>query len=220
MRLLVVAASVFLATSCTRADTSGDAAGTDTGSIAAGGHTTGAAATASGRAPALADTIRIEGTPEPMTLQLVESPDGFPMKFSTYMPPDMQVSFVPDSAAVKFTAAFGGTVQPLAYVHVQRLAGGIEDARAESIPARMLGGKAVDRLEVYAGKPPWADDGAGYSYTENGTHYSGTIATQTEGGTPFRIIIHMPSEYGDGMGPRVEMLLRHWRWSDGSPLIP
>ena len=218
MRLLALAACLFLATSCTRADTSRDDAGTNTSETV--GVDSGDTAAAAGRPATLADTIRIEGTPEPMTLTLVSSPAGFPMAFSTYMPPDMQVEFLPDSAAVKFTAAFGGTVQPAAYVHVQQLQGAIADARAESVPATMLAGKTVDRLEVYAGKPPWASDGAGFSYMENGTRYNGTIALRTGGGTPFRIIIHMPSEYGDGMGPRVEMLLRRWLWSDGSPLIP
>lgn len=228
MRFFAVAAIVLLATSCTRDDASRTPSGSDTSSMSANGSTSGGTANGGdsagngGSRPAtLIDSISIEGSKEPMTLTLVEPPAGFPMTFSTYMPPDMRAEFDADSAAVKFIAAFGGTVQPKAYVQVQRVGeGGVANVRADSLVGRMLAGRTLGGTQLLSGAPPWASDGAGFAYTEDGARYNGTVAIRTAGPTAFRVITHLPSEYGDGMGPRVQKILENWRWADGSPLIP
>ncbi|HEX6693338.1 MAG TPA: hypothetical protein VF035_01420 [Longimicrobiales bacterium] len=222
--ILCAACALLLATSCTRDDANRVPSGSDTSSTSVSGSTTdgGDSATQPASRPAtLVDSISIEGSKEPMTLTLVESPAGFPMTFSTYMPPDMQVEFDADSAAVKFIAAFGGTVQPKAFVQVQRVGeGGVENVRADSVVGRMLAGRTLGNTQLLSGAPPWASDGAGFTYTEEGARYNGTIAIRGGGDNPFRIVIHMLSEYADGMSPRVQMILENWRWADGSSLIP
>jgi hypothetical protein len=165
------------------------------------------------------DTILIEGMPELVQLRLIREPAGFGAPFSTYVPEGFQVETnATDSVpAVRFVAAFGGVLNPAAFLEVALYPESIsrEDAmrRAGSdLPA----GARVPEPEAV----PWAT--AEWRARGRDAHgpFTGVVRLTSHGERFVRVMMRYPLEYGDGLPPRAAVILEEWRWGDGSPLAP
>jgi hypothetical protein len=184
------------------------------------------------RADVMSDTILVEGMPEASTSRLLQSPPAAPIPFSTYVPEGIQAGFegAGDSLAVRFAAAFTGVADPNAYMHVRFYAPdvGLDEAR------QMMGGflatrvPEADPVETDAAPqayeevepPSWGHEAYSVRYRGDGNRlYVGHLVIATRRDRVFHILTHYPAEFGDGLGPRFDRVLEHWRWDDtGTPL--
>jgi hypothetical protein len=164
------------------------------------------------------DTLMIEGMPELATSRLVESPAGFGLRFSTYVPEGLGVDFSTDadSGGIRFHAAFAGQPDRNAYMHVYVYpegSTGIEarSAAFEFLRSRFLVGDEVNPADV----PEWGREAYGIAYSgDGGAQYVGRMVIGSRGDRYFHVLTHYPAEYGDGLGPRFDRILRSWRWED------
>ncbi len=160
------------------------------------------------------ETIHIEGMPEEIDARRFEAPGAFPLRFSTLIPADMAVGTAgaDDPSVIRIEAEFGGVRRPDAELSIVVLPSGTDEERAvESVAA------VVDTLagaEAERGSIPWALR----TYRLGGSR-SGFLGLGEREGRWFYILSAYPPEFGDGMGPRVDLILRRWSWSDGSSLI-
>jgi hypothetical protein len=184
------------------------------------------------RADLINDTIVVEGMAEPATARLLQSPEGAPIRFSTYVPEGIHGSFegAGDTLVVRFAAAFTGTADPNAYMHVRFYAPevGINEAR------EILGGFLATRVPeadpidtdpgprgfVQVDPPAWGQEAFSVSYRGDGNRlYVGQLVIATRRDRVFHVLTHYPAEFGDGLAPRFDRILDHWRWDDtGTPL--
>lgn len=162
------------------------------------------------------DTISIEGTPQEMQVVEYRSPTGFPLGFTTVVPADMEVDLRTSDRGeeVQFVAAFGGVRRPESSL------------RFVAFPATSDSAEVRDRIEAavaeVAGTPVerLPGDWAVERYRV-GDGYSGSLAVGVEDGNWYYFLTRYPPDYGDGMGPRVDLILRRWQWTgSGSPLRP
>jgi hypothetical protein len=188
----------------------------DTAAVVTAPQDTAPAGSARPRPETIRDTVMIEGIAEVETASLVSTPANFPLPFSTYLPEGMRAEFADDGSRVRFIAAFGGTVNPDAYVQVSPAMG---DARAaaDSI-IRSARGSAAE--VSHADAPSWAEGAARFMYRNTaGDLVSGRVTSARHSGRVFHVVHHYPAEYADGMGPRIDRILRHWRWEDTGAML-
>jgi len=157
--------------------------------------------------------LPIEGMTETIAVDLLEAPKAFPLNFSTYMPDDMQVETVSsgEGDALRITAAFGEQPNEQAALTIFAF-----PARVNAQEAR----KVVDQTAQALGGTPREDR----RYTWSTAEYqlqgeqAGFLALGEHDGISFYLLAAYPPELGDGMAPRIELILREWRWADGQPL--
>lgn len=159
--------------------------------------------------PLVSETISIEGTREEIAARRFESPIAFPIGFTTVVPADMIVEFAStgEGDAIQFEAAFGGVREPEARLAIVVMQDGTDERAARSRISAL--GAAAARIEGRA----W--DLEAYSLEEG----PGFIALGERNDEWFYLLASYPPEYGDGMAPRLDLILRRWLWSDGTPLI-
>jgi hypothetical protein len=183
------------------------------------------------REPWLERNVMIEGTPEPLRFRLLSSPAWFQPRFSTYVPEDMEEEFrrLDEGGVVHITARFGGLTTERARLSVHTHAPGTTVEQAQSELAAYLASlfpddtpetrdAAYDRdmpitpLERY----PWASHESQYRVpgAAPGEYLVGHAGVGVHGEHVFHFIIEYPEEFGDGMGPRVAVVLDEWRWED------
>lgn len=176
------------------------------------------------------DTMLLEGTPEPVTLNLFRTPPDFPLPFDAYVPEDMATETSMEDgggAAVRFIAAFGGVRNPDAFMqlyvhpegtdHQEALAAVRAFEAAQGVPVSM-GLEPLPEPEA-AARMPWADASYVFRSQAGGGRWNvGSIGLGTHDGRVFHLIQRYPAEYGDGFGPRAALIVDTWRWSDGSAL--
>lgn len=169
------------------------------------------------------DIVVIEGMPDTLELRLMESPDDFPLQFSTYVPVDMEVQTerVNGGRSLELVANFGGVLNERAYVQVFFYEPGTTLARARTFVDGFVSGlnPEVDRAREVE-PHPWAHEQTAFSYPHEQQLFVGSIALARRGEIVFHYIQHYPAEYGDGMAPRISTILREWIWQDGTRLAP
>lgn len=163
----------------------------------------------SSRPETIASEIAIEGVAEVLEMNLLESPEEFPLDFSTYIPADMQESTLPldEGYAIRIWAVFGGVPNKEAHltIYVFPSAVGAEEAREASVGRmKRLGDVVEDTI-----RHPWAR--GSYSLKGNKT---GFLALARAKGHWFYLMTAYPPEYADGMGPRIDQIIERWRWKD------
>jgi hypothetical protein len=184
------------------------------------------------RPEVITDTLLVEGTPEPTTARLLQSPEGASMPFSTYVPDGISASFEGggDTVSVRFAAAFTGAADPNAYMHVRiyapdigliearELLGGFLNARQpDDAP---VDGQRVEQPYQTVEAPQWGQEAFALSYRGEGNHmYFGYLVIATRRERVFHVLIHYPAEYADGLGPRFDRILQHWRWDDNGEML-
>ncbi|MEX2571454.1 MAG: hypothetical protein WD737_09105 [Gemmatimonadota bacterium] len=160
------------------------------------------------------DTIRIEGMAEAIEVQRVESPPGFAAQFTTTAPADMRVDFIEagEGQEARFTAAFAGTHTPAATFRFVPLPGADSEVEAREQVAAVAGQHSA------AAREPPLRDWAVEEYALSGER-SGFIGLGRAADVWYYFQASYPPEYGDGMGPRIDLILRNWRWMpEGEPL--
>jgi len=166
--------------------------------------------------------LMIEGTADSMEFRLVETPDGFPLEFSTYVPADMVAEIDSSNAghSVEFVANFGGTLNSRAYVQAFFYPRNTALSLARTTVDNFVTGlnPEVDRSRAEAPES-WASEQTSFSYPHEQQTYTGRIALAQRGDVVFHVLAHYPAEYADGMGPRIAAILQEWRWADGTPLM-
>lgn len=181
------------------------------------------------RAATRQDTIMIEGMPEPSTSTLLATPADFALPFSTYVPEGISTEV--DTAGVRFTAAFGGVENTLAYMYVRPHAPGTQlhearDRVGEFLISRVAHDDPVDTDDYpdtwdRTDTPDWAIEA--YAFEDDQARpdspYVGRIILARHGTTLFHVIINYPAEYGDGLGPRFDAILEDWRWEDTGTML-
>jgi hypothetical protein len=169
------------------------------------------------------DTLLLEGMAEPSPATLVEAPAGFPRRFTTYLPEGLLVEFEGrgDSAGVRFHAAFAGTPDRNAYMHVRLYGTDLSRAQASQAATDFVRSRAPWRDEgTTAEPPPWGLEAYSFQYMGDGNvPYTGRVVLGHHVDRFFHVLTHYPAEYGDGLGPRFDRILQHWRWEDTGRLL-
>jgi|SRR5690606_18367102 len=160
-----------------------------------------------------AGTLSVEGTPEPVTLQLYDEPSA---PFTTYLPEGDFIAETPASGQgtnVRFVANFGGVRNDDAYLHFffpDEGAGlGTVDALRAALTGEMGAANGWTFTAPAAGAPrrcAWA--------SQELTSPDGYACLATHGTTPFFLVARRPAEYADGFGPRAALILDELRWRD------
>jgi hypothetical protein len=164
------------------------------------------------------DTILLEGTPEPIELELLASPPGFPLPFSAYVPSDFMVEWTRDPAfSVRFLAAFGGHRNPDAFAELTVHAAGTGREEAETAARAALEGSAATVTGI-GSRHTWAIAEWGLRDPPGPEPRVGRVALGLRGGRFFHWLERYPAEYGDGFPPRSTVILETLRWEDGTPL--
>jgi hypothetical protein len=179
-------------------------------------HSPGDIPAPSTRAEVLNDTILIEGMPEATTSRLLQSPPNSPLPFSTYVPEGLQAGFegADDSLAVRFAAAFAGSADPNAYMHVRFYGPHVNVAEARELLGGFLATRVPEADPLDTTPSPQA-----YYQGDGNRIYVGHLVIATRRDRVFHVLTHYPAEYGDGLAPRFDRILEHWRWDDtGTPL--
>lgn len=212
---------------CTIESNEGDDGGAPPSSSPAAAAQPGAigdtAVAAAARPQTRTDTLLLEGTAEPVELVLVRAPAGFPLPFSTYATGDFIVEPAESEGgdpAVRFIAAFGGVRNDEAFLEVAAHPPGETEAEAAGRAERAAGeGGDV----VAPGEPglEWAVRRWRIARRDpRGGWILGFAGLGRHGDRWFHVLARYPGEYGDGFGPRADLILEHWRWDDGAPLAP
>jgi hypothetical protein len=163
------------------------------------------------------ENVHIEGMPERMLVRRFASPIDFPLGFYTRVPADMVEEFVSsgEGDVVRFEAAFGGVLRRDAFLAYHVIPEGTVAADAREMVAGVAREAGATRR---SGEGPhrWATD----QYTLTG-EYAGFLALGQHRDVWFYFLASYPPEYGDGMGPRIDLILRNWIWADdGTRLVP
>lgn len=160
------------------------------------------------------DTILIEGMPEVIVVRSIRSPAGFPLAFSTFVPGDIETDFIStgESDVIRFEAAFAGIPrEDAALLFIVPLV--TADAAATR---QWVAEVALEQGAVRQSAPnlPWAVE----EYRLQG-EMVGFIALGEHAGRWFYFQASYPPEFAEGMGPRLDLIFRRWRWGDdGTPL--
>jgi hypothetical protein len=165
------------------------------------------------------DTIYIEGMPEPVQLQLVESPAIFPMPFTTYIPPGFRFEEIRrgDQPEVRFVAEFGGQRNSDAFLEIAAYPTGLTLEAAEE-RARHAADADARLLPAASSDIPWAIREWRSTKRRDAGEVVARVILGRQGDRFFQMRIRHPVEYAEGFGPRAAIVLQEWRWSDGSPI--
>ena len=161
-------------------------------------------------------TITIEGMDETITLNLFYEPN---FSFYTYYPEDMIANAVvsDEGDRVIFETDFG-VINPSAYIAVTVYPSdqfASEDALFEAIGGD--GGILSERGYEWVEKVETEDRALEWTLREYffmSDEFTGAIYTGEYEGQYFFFDIHYPWEYGDGMEPRVGLIMEHFTWVD------
>jgi hypothetical protein len=161
-------------------------------------------------------TITIEGMEETILLNLFYEP-GFP--FYTYYPEDMiaNAAVSDEGERVIFATDFG-VINPSAYVAVTVYPSDqfdSEETFAEAIGSdegilSERGYEWVEKVEAEDRVFEWTLR----EYFFMNDEFTGAIYAGEHEGQFFFFDIHYPWEYGDGMEPRVGLIMEHFTWMD------
>lgn len=165
------------------------------------------------------DTVSVEGMPEEMALRLYRTPAGVEPGFSAYVPGDMAAVTRERERGweVRFVTEFAGTRNPDAYLSVVLHPPGTTEAEAREAARASAVERGYQGGETAGIRQRWRWAAGGYPL---GRELSGAAAWGRHGGHLFQVVLQYPPEYGDGMAPRVGMILDTWIWHDGGPLQP
>ena len=177
------------------------------------------------------DTLLIEGRPEVLPVASFRSGPDFPLPFRTLVPdtarlvPTIEMAGAEDSGR-GFAAAARFEWQPGSDPAFLRLV--VLDTTMTDNDARgLVRGIATDfgviasaGIEAQEAVPPpahpWATLGYRLSGAVRGVPVDGWISLGRQGERIFYFMALYPPEYGDGLGPRFDYVLRQWEWLDGA----
>lgn len=221
MRILLIWASVVLFAACedvrraeqtlTRRDTAEAPADADNDENAKGSPV--------GPAYKTVDVMR-EGMRDTMRLVLTGSARGFDPPFYTYAPVDL--IFEPFDASLgqgfKFAANFAGQRRNDAFVLMLAYPAGTSEAAARANLATYIAGRELVASE--GNRQTWTlAEQTFQGTTHAGDPINGWIGLGRHGNRFFMFATEYPPEFSEGMGVRVDQIMKEWRWlPEGTPL--
>lgn len=161
-----------------------------------------------------------EGRTEQSLLSLYNSPPGFPLPFSTYVPQGMRVETAAAGAGyvVSFTPHPGGERDGSRFMHLfvhpdtVRFDDAREVARTVAERVRVPGARAE---AAPAREHPWAaEELAVRSEGSPDEPVSGWVALGSENGRWFHFAVQHGADDGGSFSRNVERILEEWRWTD------
>lgn len=202
-KLLLILSSITILVNCNSSDKQKATTGPK-------GHTEESVVTS--RPDTIEAEFSIEGTTEAMNMHLLESPEAFPLDFSTYIPVDMRAEAGNDGNGIRIWAAFGGNPNKDAYLAVYAFSAAVHAEEAWKAAVEKV--KTLGDIAEDAKRHPWAD----VVYSLKGQRI-GFLALAKEKDRWFYLLAAYPPEYADGMGPRIHQIIEKWQWKDnGAPL--
>lgn len=147
------------------------------------------------REPSKVETIDIEGMPEELTFNLAQNEQ---LQISTYYPDDMIVETKNDT--LSFYANFGGNKDESAYVEIY----GVEKEKTsvENMLASFSNYEITKKQQADFFVPLSEEE-----YMVINGDLVGVISLFEQNEKLFRITIHYPAEYGDGIDPRASKII-------------
>jgi|GEM_PF-573384 len=171
---------------------------------------------------ALTDTLMIEGQPQPIRYTHWSAPAGYPLRFSTRLPQRVRPA---DEGQGALRFEFDTQNADSAFLRVVALPEGIDEQRARGLLRAVgtdFGVIGSQGLEIDEAPAPQQYAWSLLSYRLQGVvrdrPVDGILALGRHDGRYFHVMQLFPPEYADGVAPRFDYVLRHWRWADGSPL--
>lgn len=149
------------------------------------------------------DSIRIEGTAEPMKLKLVQPPGSLP--FLTYVPQDMifeQVSSG-EGEGYYFYTNFAGRKNEEAYLLMFVFPAGTEQTDAVRLVKAYVASRSKDVAPA---------EYKSFRFKRGETTFVGSIDLRMHGNRYYYLAKQYPEEYGDGFGPRAQRIIEEWKW--------
>jgi hypothetical protein len=175
------------------------------------------------------DTMYVEGMAEAVTLRRFDDPV---VPFTTYLPPGLeaQAAGSPEGLGVVMETASGPGDAPGAYLHFFFPSQEQQDVSLEALRESITGtGGLLQRngwqltqhfTSPQAASPcSWAHDVFRFSDPGHVPAATGYVCTGAHQDAPFYLIVYTPPEYGDGFGPRVDVVLSALRWRDGGTAL-
>lgn len=163
-------------------------------------------------------TIMLEGMEETMEFILFEVPDGWPLAFSTYHTADFLAEPIRtgEGDAVNFVANFGGTRNDQVLFQVFFHPEGTDPGEADLVAEHLAEDFQLQPADEEDNRAPWA-----YAvWTSPGGPNITWLAAGEYDGKYFYVLADYPAEFGDGVGPRIGVILDEWIWTDtGTPLV-
>lgn len=159
-------------------------------------------------------TIAIEGMPETINLKLFDR-EGVP--FTTYMQADRFVDEVVDTAEGSTTRlywTYEGQKEESVFVEFtfpDTAMTADEMQSSLTAPDGLMNQQGWKVMGVEpASKPvyPWLKTAIAYEDTTAPNYTVGRVLVAEHDGKAFYIVTHVPAEYGDGLSPRIEMMLK------------
>jgi hypothetical protein len=160
------------------------------------------------------DTLWIEGMAHGVLLQRYDPEPGFPLPFWTYLPPRWAAETVSsgEGDAVRFSppGALARDVLLSVFIHPagttrDRAVRRMEQAALREVDARGGG-------DVVSEPPSQGWELVRLVYTSD--VLAGEVLLTEHAGRFIEISSHYPVEAGDGMAPRIQLILDEWRWRD------
>ena len=135
------------------------------------------------------DSVRVEGTWQPLELRLFNPSSSIP--FLTYVPADMIAEQRRENGgeAFYFFANFAGQRNDQAFLLLFMLPAGTTEEEAVRIARE-------------------------FKNTRTRTGFIVTTDLRRHGDRFYYIAEHYPAEYGDGFGPRSNKIQEQWQWLD------
>jgi hypothetical protein len=158
------------------------------------------------------------GTKQPVTLELIKAPEGFPVQFSTYKTTDLQMASarIGSNASITLSRVVSAQSGSQGIVQIQFDTAGASSANpAEEALKSYTSGMKISALSMTALEGyPWAKQARSYRYTSEGRQVTGRIIAGTRGSHAWRILVQHAPDAAAAINPRLDILLRNWRWDD------
>ncbi|MGB4314886.1 MAG: hypothetical protein WBK02_07700 [bacterium] len=159
------------------------------------------------------DTISLEGQEETFAFTLLDAEN---IGFTTYLPEDIVATVVSSDegdAVIAYTN-FAGQQREDAYLSFFLYQKGItmEEAMAGTKDMLAADGYGFPEATGEYRSYPWAQEEFRFTKEQEGTNYTGTAAFGNRGDRVFRVMTHMPAEFGDGFGARIAKIIDAIEW--------
>lgn len=172
------------------------------------------------REPVIEGEIVVEGEAQPISFILVESPEDWPLPFTTYHTDDFEAVVLPidEGAGLVFYANFDGNRNEDAFLTAFGFAAGTDKSEAEDFVAGVVERLGINEDLDGPAAPKWAS-GFWRGQTWDG-EFNASLSFGEKDGSYFFISTHYPLEMGDGFGPRAQVILDEWQWTEtGEALV-
>ncbi|MGH7475188.1 MAG: hypothetical protein ACRELD_02770 [Longimicrobiales bacterium] len=161
------------------------------------------------------DTLWLEGMPEVIEARLYRPEWPEPIRFSTYVPPDIIAEPGSSGAehAVRFIANFAGRRNDDAVLALFVHPASTSEAEARALARSVAESRGLREHDADAApRFDWSIVEYGFRDCDDTGCLVGTVAVGRHGTRPFQVLVQYPQEYADGFSPRADYIIEELRW--------